>query len=100
MNFQVQGVPTYMVRVCGNIGSIPEFHVSAKWTIYQERLEHYFMAKMIEENRQVVVLLITIGDQAYKMISDFCDPKMQASKTYRELVNQFAPRSSIFRNRN
>jgi len=81
-----QGAPAQMMRIYGNIVSIPEFHISGDWEMYQERLEQYFMANMIEENRQVAVLLTTIGDQAYKIIRDLCDPVMPSIKTYGELV--------------
>lgn len=82
---------------------MPEFQLHGDWPIYEDRLEQYFAANMVEPDRWVAVLLTSIGDQTYKILRDICDPTPPSSKPYEELIailkNQFSPRTSVFRSR-
>lgn len=90
-------------RVYGNIGSLTEFKIGDDWSVYIERLEQYLEANMIQENRKVAVLLTVVGEHAYKILRDLCDPHKPSTKTYQELKNllekQFSPQVSVFRER-
>lgn len=93
----------HKIKVFGNIGTMPEYQLLGDWPIYQDRLEQYFAANMIESDRRVAVLLTSIGDQTYKILRDVCDPDPPSSKSYEQLItilrNQFSPRTSVFRSR-
>ncbi|KAF2883624.1 hypothetical protein ILUMI_22558 [Ignelater luminosus] len=91
------------LAVCGNIGTLKKFNIGEDWSLYKERLDQYFLANYITEDRKVAVLLTLIGTQAYKVLRDLCDPVLPKEKSFDELCNllqkQFAPRTSIFRKR-
>ena len=57
---------------------------------------------MLQE-RKVAVLIILVGQEAYKILKDLCDPVLPESRSYEELCEilkkEFAPRVSIFKER-
>lgn len=71
--------------------------------MYEERLEQYFIANYVQDNRKVSVLLTTIGEDAYKTLRDLCDPVLPKDKSYEDLYEclkeQFSPRISVFEER-
>ncbi|XP_072398343.1 uncharacterized protein [Diabrotica undecimpunctata] len=83
------------------IGSMAEFRLGDDWTTWEERLEQYFCANYVEEDKKVSVLLTLIGEQAYKTLRDICDPVKPKHKTYVELCTilrkQFTKRISVFK---
>lgn len=87
----------------GSIGNLQEYHVGDDWNIYIERLEQYYEANFIEEDRKVAVLLTMVGSEAYKTLRNLCDPVLPKERKYKELKEllekQFAPRISVFRYR-
>ncbi|KAK9739075.1 hypothetical protein QE152_g9339 [Popillia japonica] len=50
---------THIVR--GTIGVLSEYRMGTDWQTYQERLEQYFLANYIEQDRRVVVLLTLLS---------------------------------------
>ena len=62
------------IKVITNIGALIEFRIGEDWELYQERLEQYFVANFVEEQRQVSVLLTLIGPDTYKILRDLCHP--------------------------
>ncbi|KAJ8969836.1 hypothetical protein NQ317_005286 [Molorchus minor] len=86
-----------------NIGKVPEYNSTEDFNLYLERLEQYFIANFIEEDRRVAVLLTVIGSQTYKILRDLCDPVLPKDKTFEDicvlLKRQFSPRISVFRKR-
>lgn len=68
-----------------------------------ERLEQYYIANYVHDDRKVSVLLTTIGEEAYKTLRDLCAPVLPKDKTYLDLCeclkHQFSPRISVFRER-
>uniref|UniRef100_T1HPQ9 Uncharacterized protein n=1 Tax=Rhodnius prolixus TaxID=13249 RepID=T1HPQ9_RHOPR len=60
-NRKSQGeVPTTVMMY--QVGSIPEFNIiTDDWQIHEERLEQYFIANNIPENKKVPVLLTLLG---------------------------------------
>ncbi|CAH1736811.1 unnamed protein product, partial [Aphis gossypii] len=91
------------VHMYGTIGVLSEFKPDGDWTVYQERMEQYFLANMIPEERKVPLLITCMGEKAYIMLKDLCDPLPPAQCTYAQLctllTRQFAPKISFFRKR-
>ncbi len=53
---------------------------------YLERIELYFVANDIAENRQVAVLLSVIGGRNYTLLRNLLSPAKPSEKTLAELV--------------
>lgn len=87
----------------GTIGTLSEYQIGNDWCTYEERMEQYFLANYIEDNKKVPVLLTVIGEQAYKVLRDLCDPALPKDKTYRDLCeilrSQFSKKISVFKER-
>lgn len=87
----------------GTIGSLNEFRIGNDWCVYEERMEQYFAANYVEENKKVPVLLTIIGEQAYEILRGLCDPQLPKLKTYTQLCtilrNQFSKKVSVFKER-
>ncbi|KAF2887935.1 hypothetical protein ILUMI_18238 [Ignelater luminosus] len=66
--------------IYGDIGALKEFNIVEDWNLYKERLDQYFLANYITEDRKVAVLLTLIGTQAYKVLRDLCDPVFRKEK--------------------
>lgn len=56
------------------------------WEMYTERLELYFDANDIEEEKQVAVLLTKISPETYKLVKNLCAPQKPKEKTFAALV--------------
>ncbi|KAJ8931657.1 hypothetical protein NQ314_015372 [Rhamnusium bicolor] len=86
-----------------NIGKVPEYNSTEDFSLYLERLEQYFIANFIDEDRKVAVLLTVIGSHTYRILRDLCDPVLPKNKSFDELCGllkrQFSPRVSTFRKR-
>ncbi|XP_050507436.1 uncharacterized protein K02A2.6-like, partial [Diabrotica virgifera virgifera] len=96
--------PSTQVSVLrGAIGSLQEYRIGTDWNIYQERLEQYFLANYVENDRMVPVLLTIIGDKAYEILKGLCDPVLPKNKTFDELCillqKQFTKKVSVFKER-
>ncbi|KAF2885856.1 hypothetical protein ILUMI_20318 [Ignelater luminosus] len=87
----------------GNVGSLSEFNPADNWTIYQERLEQFFVANGVAQDRKVAVLLTLIGSKAYGVLRDICDPQKPSELLYdslcQKLTQQFSIQTSVFRQR-
>ncbi|XP_046742894.1 uncharacterized protein LOC124409358 [Diprion similis] len=95
--------PSQNVSFFSTTGSLSEFQIGEDWDLYQERLGQYFVANNVADERRVAVLITLVGQEAYKILKDLCDPVLPAAKTYKELCDilkiQFAPRISVFEER-
>ena len=56
------------------------------WEQYVERVSQYFVANDIANDKKVAVLLTSVGQKAYSLMSDLTAPRKPAEKTYDELV--------------
>ncbi|KAF2898925.1 hypothetical protein ILUMI_07250 [Ignelater luminosus] len=87
----------------GNVGSLSEFNPADNWTIYQERLEQFFVANGVAQDPKVAVLLTLIGSKAYGVLRDICDPQKPSELSYDSLcqilTQQFSIQTSVFRQR-
>jgi len=85
------------------MGTLAEFRIDGDWNVYQERMEQFFLANGIPEERKVPLLITCMGEQAYKMLKDLCDPIKPADRTYEQLctvlTRQFAKKVSVYRKR-
>ena len=80
-------------------GRLQEFHPELESIkSYLERVSLYFLANSIEENKQVPVLLSSIGHSTYSLLSDLLAPAAPGSKTYTEITaklkDHFQPQKS------
>ncbi|XP_024873057.1 uncharacterized protein LOC112455390 [Temnothorax curvispinosus] len=64
-----------------------KFHIGEDdWELYTERLELYFVAKDIKDEKRVAVLLTKISPETYKLVRDLCAPQKPKDKAFDELV--------------
>lgn len=91
------------VIVRGQIGTLPEYRKHIDWCTYQERMDQYFLANYIENDRKVAVLITAIGDEIYDVLKGLCDPVLPKDKSYEDLCKilreQFTKKVSVFRER-
>ena len=82
-------------------GSVGEFDASKEnWTSYTERLQQYFAANDIPEEKQRAVLLSSCGPQTYIQLTEECaGPRKPTDKSFVEIVqlmkDYFQPKPSI-----
>ncbi|KAJ8909627.1 hypothetical protein NQ315_007335 [Exocentrus adspersus] len=81
-----------------------EFSGDQDWQIYAERLEQYFVANKIEDDKlQVATLLSVVGVETYKLLRNLCHPDLPKSKKYAELTallrKQYLPQVNFWRER-
>ena len=58
------------------IGKIESFdETQEKWETYAERVEQFFLANNIDEDRQVPTLLSLIGSKTYTFLRDLLSPR-------------------------
>ena len=70
---------------------------------YFERLDQYFIANEIDDDRRVAVLITAIGDKPYELLKSLAAPTLPKAKTYTELVliltNHYQPKPLIIAER-
>lgn len=92
-----------ILRGMGMIGTLAEFKIGNDWCSYEERMDQYFIANYVEEDKKVPVLLTVIGEQAYEVLRGLCDPDLPKSRSYdtlcRLLREQFSKKVSVFKER-
>ena len=67
--------------------TFPEFDDSKEdWLSYTERMQQYFVANTVSEDRQRATLLSTCGPVTYQLIKDLIAPEKPTTKTFEELV--------------
>ena len=59
------------------------------WPAYTERLEQFFVANDIANEKKVAVLLTVIGTKAYTLLRNIVAPDKPAAKEYDQLVEAF-----------
>lgn len=81
----------------------PRFSLGDQWEVYQERLEQYFVAVDLEEERRSAVLLTSISLEVYQTVKNICHPEKPNAKTYEELCallkGRFCPTVVTYRER-
>ena len=89
-----------MARV-GKIGEYVEG--KEEFTCYVERLEQYFAANDVANDKKVAVFLAVVGPQTYSLLRNILTPDLPSTKTYDELVgalkNHFSPKPLVIAER-
>ena len=57
------------------------------WSAYIERLDLFFLANEIKDDKKVAVLLTVLGTKAYSLLRTIIAPSKPAEKTYKQLVD-------------
>ena len=57
------------------------------WSAYVERLELFFLANEIKDDKKVATLLTVLGTKAYSLLRNIIAPSKPAEKTYEQLVD-------------
>jgi len=70
-----------------SIGTAPEYKTGEDWNLYIERLDQFFIANFVEENRKVSVLITVIGADTYKVLRELCDPILPNTLNYEQVCN-------------
>ena len=52
------------------------------WSAYVERLDLFFLANEIKDDKKVAVLLTVLGTKAYSLLQTIIAPSKPAEKTY------------------
>ena len=86
------------------IGKIDVFDESAEsWDCYSERLDEYFTANEIDNDKQVPALLSLVGGRTYQILRDLTSPNKPGTKTYKALCEllqkHFNPRPLVIAER-
>ena len=68
------------------IGKIDIYEQSSEsWTCYQERLDQYFVANEVANDKKGPALLSLIGPKTYGVLRDLTSPNLPKEKTYKQL---------------
>ncbi|KAK9709879.1 hypothetical protein QE152_g26370 [Popillia japonica] len=63
------------------LGNMPEFVPTGDFNIYKERLEQYFIANGISDEKKVAVIITTLHSSVYTTLRDLCHPDVPSTKT-------------------
>ncbi|KAJ8911607.1 hypothetical protein NQ315_015941, partial [Exocentrus adspersus] len=86
----------------GGIGHLREFDpTTADWSIFKKRMENYFVANnIVDDKRKSAILLNILNEEAYKLLYNLCLPVEPENKTYAELIpllsEHFKPSVTVF----
>ncbi|XP_056009319.1 uncharacterized protein K02A2.6-like [Ostrea edulis] len=76
-----------MRMTTGRIGRLDVFDPAIEtWTTYEERLDNYFTANEVDNDKKVPALLSLVGPKTYALLRDLTAPDLPKSKTYQELT--------------
>ena len=85
------------------VGTAPEYNFGDDWNLYVERLDQFFIANYVEDERKVPVLITVIGAKTYAVLRELCDPVLPNTLKYEKLCqllkDQFSPKVALFRER-
>jgi len=72
------------------IGHLDEFHMGKDdFDCYIERMEQYFVANAVPEEKQVAAFLTAIGGPAYELLQNLVSPATPKDKSLTELKSTF-----------
>ena len=86
------------------LGKIEEYNAeNESIDNYLERLEQYFIANDIKDEKQIAVFLSVVGPRTYKLIKSLVNPEKPTDKTFAQLStilkNQLNPKPKIIAER-
>ena len=90
--------------MAGKIGRIEVFDESLElWDAYKERLDPFFIANSVKDDKKVPALPSLIGGRTFGVLRDLTAPALPAERTYenmcRTLNDHFAPQPRIIAER-
>ena len=68
------------------LGNVGEFNKDKEWQLYVDRLEQFFAANGIANEKKVPLMLSVIGAETYRLLNDLFFPAKPKTKTFKELV--------------
>lgn len=87
----------------GNVCALAVFKQGDDFEVFEERLDQYLAANLVENTRKVAVLLTLLSEDVYKILRNLCSPDKPSSKNYDDLMTllgvYFKPRLSVYRRR-
>lgn len=86
LNLAKQLFEDQRTKMASTIGTINEFARNENWTLWHERLEQYFLANSVNEDRKAALFLTLIGSEGYSILRSLCSPELPSTKTYVQLV--------------
>ncbi|XP_072400642.1 uncharacterized protein [Diabrotica undecimpunctata] len=86
------------------IGYIEQFNpAKSDITSYIERLEQLFICNVVEEDKEVPLLISLIGGETYSVLKDLLAPEVPSSKTFEELkrvlIEHYSPKRLVIAER-
>ena len=69
------------------VGVLTTYEEGEDFTAWLERLEQYFVANDVPEEKRVAVLLTVLGDKTYGLLRSLVVPSKPAEKTFKELTD-------------
>lgn len=73
--------------MAGKIGRIDTFDgANETWQSYKERLDQFFLANDVKNEKKVPVLLSVIGGKTYTLLRDLTNPTIPGEETYDNLI--------------
>ena len=77
------------------IGTLTEFNPEQQDVAsYLEKVELFFEANNIAEEKKVVVFLAAIGQKSYEILRQHSAPKLPRERSYKEIVTLFKQHST------
>ena len=74
-------------KAMNSIGKLEEFDERrGDWTAYIERVEQYFLANDVDDEKKVPVLLTVIGGKTYSLLRTLTSPDKPSTKSFEEIV--------------
>lgn len=70
-----------IIATAGRIAALNPFKIGYDFEIFQERLEQYLFANAIEESRKVTVLITSLTEEVYKILTRLVENCVQNLKT-------------------
>ena len=82
------------------LGLLEQFDpANHEWSVYYNRLQVFFTANEIDDDRKVPVFLALLGHKAYSTVQDLCMPDLPSTKTLAQLKtimdSHYFPRVNI-----
>lgn len=90
---------TYTARFDMALNIDSAFNFDEDWQSYKEKLNQFFNANFLDENKKVSVFITAIGTSAYATLTEICDPVLPNTLTYEKLCEIFENQFFIFRER-
>lgn len=68
-------------KMASTIGTTNEFLRKENWTMWHERLEQFFLANNVKEERKAALFLTLISREGYSILCSVCSPELPSAKT-------------------